>query len=239
MKKTLFTIILSLSLLPLMANETTPTEQIDTLDNSIIAKIDRAYTENMSYGFVATLMAVESSFIPFPSEIVVPPAAYVASKPESNMTVWGVVLAATLGALLGAIINYLLAIWLGRLVIYRFVETKWGHALLLSKEKVERAEAYFVEHGAISTLIGRLVPVVRQLISIPAGLAKMRILPFVCYTTLGAMVWNTILAVIGYIAQGQEELIHRYSHELSVVLLAAVGVGAVVLVVRHLRKKKQ
>lgn len=155
------------------------------------------------------------------------------------MTVWGVVLAATLGALLGAIINYLLAIWLGRLVIYRFVETKWGHALLLSKEKVERAEAYFVEHGAISTLIGRLVPVVRQLISIPAGLAKMRILPFVCYTTLGAMVWNTILAVIGYIAQGQEELIHRYSHELSVVLLAAVGVGAVVLVVRHLRKKKQ
>ncbi|MCQ2384797.1 MAG: DedA family protein [Paludibacteraceae bacterium] len=191
----------------------------------------------MNYGTVAALMAVESSFVPFPSEIVVPPAAYVASKPESDMTIWGVVLAATIGALLGALINYFLALWLGRPIIYRLVDTRLGRLLLLSSEKVQHAEDYFVKHGAVSTLVGRLIPAVRQLISIPAGLSKMRLGTFILFTSLGAAVWNSVLALLGYLAQGQSELIHRYSHELSIILLAAVGIVAVVLIAKKLMKR--
>lgn len=152
--------------------------------------------DNLNYWTVALLMAIESSFIPFPSEIVVPPAAYKAAAGELN--VMGVVLAASSGALLGALINYGLAYWLGRPVVYKFAESKFGKACLLSQEKVEYAEKYFLEHGVSSTLIGRLVPAVRQLISIPAGLAKMKLPIFLFYTFLGASVWNIILAAIGY-----------------------------------------
>ena len=127
--------------------------------------------DNLNYWTVALLMAIESSFIPFPSEIVVPPAAYKAAAGELNVV--GVVLAASVGALLGALINYGLSYWLGRPVVYKFAESKFGKACLLSQEKVEYAEKYFLEHGVSSTLIGRLVPAVRQLISIPAGLARM------------------------------------------------------------------
>ena len=152
--------------------------------------------DNLNYWTVALLMAIESSFIPFPSEIVVPPAAYKAAAGELNVV--GVVLAASVGALLGALINYGLAYWLGRPVVYKFAESKFGKACLLSQEKVEYAEKYFLEHGVSSTLIGRLVPAVRQLISIPAGLAKMKLPVFLFYTFLGASVWNIILAAIGY-----------------------------------------
>ncbi|MDO4191044.1 MAG: DedA family protein [Bacteroidales bacterium] len=192
----------------------------------------------MNYGTVTALMTLESSFIPFPSEIVVPPAAYVASKTDNNMTVPGVVLFATLGAVLGALINYFLSLWLGRPIIYKFANSKMGHLLMLSAEKVQRAEDYFVKHGVVSTFFGRLVPVIRQLISVPAGLAKMRIIPFVGFTALGAFIWNVVLALIGYLAQGQSDLIHQYSHELSIVLLALVVVAIIVVVVKHFMKKQ-
>lgn len=141
-------------------------------------------------------MTIESSFIPFPSEIVVPPAAYKAAAGELN--IFGVVLSASVGAILGALINYILADKLGRPVMYKFAESRFGRACLLSQEKLEHAEEYFREHGVSSTLIGRLVPGVRQLISIPAGLAKMKMSIFLLFTFIGATIWNIILAAIGY-----------------------------------------
>lgn len=234
MKKTLFLTLFLFVLIPFCAAQT-DTAQTDK--TSWVDRVEVLFDENMNYGTVAALMAVESSFVPFPSEIVVPPAAYVASKPESDMTIWGVVLAATIGALLGALINYFLALWLGRPIIYRLVDTRLGRLLMLSSEKVQHAEDYFVKHGAVSTLVGRLIPAVRQLISIPAGLSKMRLGTFILFTSLGAAIWNSVLALLGYLAQGQSELIHRYSHELSIILLAAAGIVAVVLIAQKLMKR--
>ncbi|MEE1020620.1 MAG: DedA family protein, partial [Bacteroidales bacterium] len=163
--------------------------------------------DNMNYGTVTLLMVIESSFIPFPSEVVVPPAAYKALEKESNMNIVLVVVFATLGAIIGALINYFLSLWLGRPIIYKFVETRFGKMCLLDKQKVEKAEKYFDKHGKSSTFIGRLVPGIRQLISIPAGLAKMNIATFVCFTALGAGIWNIILALLGYLGHGNKELI--------------------------------
>ena len=176
------------------------------------------------------LMTIESSFIPFPSEVVVPPAAYMCAT-TGDKNVFLVVLCATLGACLGALINYGLALWLGRPLVYRFANSRLGHVCLIDEEKVQRAERYFDEHGALGTFVGRLVPAVRQLISIPAGLARMNLGRFMLYTTLGAGLWNSILAAMGYYIgrnySGQlEEKIAEYSGELKIVMLAA---GAAVI----------
>jgi membrane protein DedA with SNARE-associated domain len=154
--------------------------------------------------------------------VVVPPAAYKAREEGSDMSVVGVVIFATIGALIGSIFNYFLALWLGRPIIYRFAESRLGRMCLLSKEKVVKAEDYFARHGKASTFIGRLVTVVRQLISIPAGLSRMHFGAFVLFTTLGAGIWNIILAVFGYMAHGQADMIRRFSGELSIVM---VGLG--------------
>lgn len=154
-------------------------------------------TENASYWLVFLLMVVESSFIPFPSEVVVPPAAYLAAT-RGDMNAIVVVVVATAGAIVGALINYYLSLWIGRPIVYRFAESRLGRMCLLSPEKVANAERYFDEHGAASTFIGRLIPAVRQLISIPAGLARMNIGVFVLFTGLGALVWNAILGGLGY-----------------------------------------
>ena len=164
------------------------------------------YNENLNYGTITLLMAIESSFIPFPSELVVPPAAYKALQPGSGLNIALIVLFATLGALIGAYINYYLAKILGRPIIYKFADSRLGHFLLLDVEKVEKAENYFREHGAISTFVGRLITVIRQLISIPAGLAKMKLAPFTLYTFLGAAIWNCVLALLGYFAHGQKDI---------------------------------
>ncbi|MDR0971786.1 MAG: DedA family protein [Bacteroidales bacterium] len=176
--------------------------------------------DNINYGTITLLMAVESSFIPFPSEVVVPPAAYKASKENSDMNIFLVVLFATIGALIGAIINYYLSLFLGRPIIHAFADSKIGKMCLLSSEKVQKAEDYFVKHGRSSTLIGRLIPAIRQLISIPAGLSKMPLLPFILFTSLGAMIWNIVLAILGYIAHGQANLIEQYSSEISYILIS-------------------
>ena len=193
------------------------------------------YSANMNYASITALMTVESSFIPFPSEVVIPPAAYVAADPNSAVyatdsyfvNVALIVLFGTIGAMLGAIINYLLSLWLGRAIIYAFADSKIGHLCLLSREKVEKAEAYFNDHGKVSTFVGRFIPGIRQLISIPAGLSKMHFGWFLFYTFLGAGLWNTVLAVLGYVAHGQADLINEYSHELSVAIL--ILLGAVIL----------
>ncbi len=182
-------------------------------------------------------MAIESSFIPFPSEVVVPPAAW-KSASDPDLNIFLVVVAATVGANIGALVNYYLALWLGRPIIYRFANSRIGHMCLIDAEKVERAEDYFHRHGAISTFVGRLIPAVRQLISIPAGLARMQMGRFLLYTTLGAMTWNTILAAIGYYLstipgiETEEQLLEKvteYSHEIGYVF---IGLG--VLIVAYL-----
>ena len=202
---------------------------------SFIDNIISWYSAHMNHASITALMAVESSFIPFPSEVVIPPAAFVAGQPDSVLCATGnypvdvliIVLFGTLGAMIGAIINYALSVWLGRLIIYKFADSKLGHMCLLSSEKIQRAEEYFREKGNVSTFIGRFIPGIRQLISIPAGLSRMNFGAFLWWTFLGAFIWNCILAALGYIAAGQMSLIKEYSHELSVAIL--VLLGAVVL----------
>ncbi len=199
----------------------------------------------MNYASITALMTIESSFIPFPSEVVIPPAVYVASEPTSALCATGnypvdvalIVLFGTVGAMLGAVINYLLSMWLGRPIIYKFADSRVGHLLLLSSEKVQKAENYFNDHGKVSTFIGRLIPGIRQLISIPAGLAKMHFGQFMLYTFLGAFIWNTVLALLGYIAHGQADLINQYSHELSIIILALVGVVVIYYVGKLVYKR--
>ena len=188
--------------------------------------------DNLNYWTITLLMAIESSFIPFPSEVVVPPAAYKAAGGNSDLNVYLVVLFATIGANIGALINYYLAYFVGRPIVYKFANSRFGHMCLIDEDKVKHAEVYFEKHGALSTFIGRLIPAVRQLISIPAGLAKMKISTFLLYTTLGAGIWNTILAGIGYGLQSvvpEDQLmatVSEYSHELGYVF---IGLGAIVI----------
>lgn len=216
-------------------------------DESIVMKVENWYANNMNYLSITLLMTVESSFIPFPSEVVIPPAAYVAGKEDSTLHVTDnyilnvllIVLFGTIGALLGAIINYLLAMWLGRPIIYAFADSKVGHLCLLSSEKVKKAEDYFNDHGKVSTFVGRLIPGIRQLISIPAGLSKMNFGQFLLYTFLGAGIWNTVLALLGYIAHGQMDLIHAYSHELSIAIMVLLGVVVVYFVVKAVVKRRK
>jgi len=190
---------------------------------SMTEKVAAWYMDNMNYATITLLMVVESSFIPFPSEVVVVPAAYKAIKEDGGLNIILVVIFATIGAIIGALINYFLALRLGRPVIHKLAESRFGKMCLLSSQKVQEAEDYFVKHGKSSTLIGRLIPGIRQLISIPAGLAKMPLLSFVLFTTLGAGVWNIILAVMGFAAHGQADLLDLYSKEIS---YAAFFLGA-------------
>lgn len=187
------------------------------------------FIENANYMFVFLFMVVESSFIPFPSEVVVPPAAYLActnTGAGSDMNIAMVVVMATLGALCGAFINYLLAMWVGRPIVYAFADSRFGHACLIDRAKVDNAEAYFDKHGAVSTFVGRLIPAIRQLISIPAGLAKMNIGVFAIFTALGALAWNIVLASLGYwlsLHVSPEDLFEKVEHYNSYLTYAGYG----------------
>lgn len=198
--------------------------------------------EHLNYWTISILMTIESSFIPFPSEVVVPPAAYHAAA-GSDMNIVLIIVFATMGAILGALINYGLALWIGKPLVYRFADSKLGHFLLLDVSKIQKAEKYFNDHGAISTFIGRLIPAIRQLISIPAGLAKMPVARFIGFTALGAGIWNSVLAILGYslekvVSEDQlVETVTRYSHEIGYTIAAIVAVLIVVLIIRNLKKK--
>ncbi len=214
---------------------------------SLIDNVITWYSTHINYASITALMTIESSFIPFPSEVVIPPAAFVASQPQSALAVTGsypldvllIIVFGTVGALLGAIINYGLSVWLGRPIIYKFADSRVGHLLLLSGEKIQKAETYFNDHGKVSTFIGRLIPGIRQLISIPAGLSRMHFGQFLLYTFLGAFIWNTILAVIGYVANGQMDIIKKYSHELSIAILVIAVLAIAYLVFKHLLSAKK
>ena len=195
--------------------------------------------DHLNYWTITLLMAIESSFIPFPSEVVVPPAAWKAAAGSGGLNVWLVVLFATVGANIGALINYYLAKWLGRPIVYKFANSRFGHMCLIDEAKVKHAEEFFEKHGAVATFIGRLIPAVRQLISIPAGLARMKLTTFLLFTTLGAGIWNAVLAAIGYYLskvpgiETEEQLLEKvneYSHEIGLIciVLAIFVVGFLV-----------
>ncbi len=181
------------------------------------------------------LMAVESSFIPFPSEIIIPPAAYKAALGELN--IYLVILSGTAGALIGALFNYYVAVSLGRKLIYKLADTRLAAMLMVDKKAVEKAEDYFNRHGKSSTLIGRFIPAIRQLISLPAGLAKMNLADFILYTVIGSTLWNIILTVLGYFLYSRKEILHRYYLEISYAFLFMGVVFIAYLLYRGLRKK--
>jgi len=197
--------------------------------------------DNLNYWTITFLMAIESSFVPFPSEVVVPPAAYKAAA-SGELNVWLVIFFATMGAIIGALVNYFLALWLGKPIVYKFANSRVGHMCLLDQEKVETAEKFFRKHGAVATFIGRLVPAVRQLISIPAGLAKMGLAKFVAFTALGAGIWNTVLAALGWYLEAivpDDQLIStvtEYSHEIGYVIIALVTIALGYIIYKGVKK---
>jgi membrane protein DedA with SNARE-associated domain len=197
---------------------------------------------NLNYGTILFLMLLESTVIPVPSEFVVTPAAYHAAG--GDLDVWLVILFATIGADLGASINYVVAYYVGRPVIYKFANSKWGKMCLLSQEKVEKSERYFDDHGIVATLTGRLIPGIRHLISIPAGLAKMNYWKFLLYTTIGAGVWHAILAALGWYLHAivpeneLEDTIKQYNHYIIAVILGIVALAIIYIVVKNIIKAK-
>ena len=198
---------------------------------------------NLNYGTILFLMLIESTVIPFPSEIVVAPAAYHAAAGYQN--VFLVVLFATIGADLGAAINYAAAYYLGRPLIYSFARSRWGRYCLLNEEKIQKSERYFDEHGVIATLTGRLLPVIRQLISIPAGLAKMTFWKFLLYTTLGAGAWNCVLAALGWylhsiVPESQLEAKNEeYSEYIKIIVVTVFVIVAAFFITKSILNKKK
>ncbi len=189
----------------------------------------------MNYISIIILMTIESSFIPFPSEIVIPPAAYLASKGQLN--IYLVILSGVIGSILGALINYYLAVFLGRALVYKMADTKLMHWMMIDRQKIEKAEKYFNKYGAQSTLIGRLIPAIRQLISIPAGLAKMNMGKFLFYTFLGSAIWNTILALLGYYLGENEDILKLYYQEIKIGFMLLLILAAMYLLGRYFWKK--
>ena len=241
-KKLLVILLISLSVLNTNATEQLkPVQQAKPTTTSLtfIQHIEAWYKENTNYFSITALMACESSILPVPSEMVIPPAVYIAMEPDSKLSIFWIIIFGTIGALIGASFNYLMSMWLGRLVVYKFADSKLGKIFLLSSQKIQKAEAYFNDHGKTSTFVGRFIPVIRHLISIPAGLAKMNYLNFILYTALGAGLWNCCLALLGYLAHGQQDMINRYSHELSYVFVALGVVLIGWLVIKTKRKKSK
>jgi membrane protein DedA with SNARE-associated domain len=203
----------------------------------LITQVVDWYMANMNYWTITLLMAIESSFIPFPSEIIIPPAAYKAANGELN--VFLVVFFGSVGALIGALFNYYFAKYLGQALLLKFADTRIARMMLLDRAAVEKSEAYFRKNGNISTLIGRLVPGIRQLISLPAGLVSMNMKNFILYTVIGSTAWNIILAVLGYFFYSQKERLELYYHEISYVML---GLGVLYfgyLIYNGFKKQKE
>lgn len=199
---------------------------------------------NLNYGTIFLLMLLESTVIPVPSEFVVSPAAYHAAG--GNLNIFLVILFATLGADCGATINYLAGYYLGRPIIYRFANSKWGKMCLLNQHKVEKSEKFFYQHGMVATITGRLIPGIRHLISIPAGLAKMKYWQFLLYTTIGAGLWNCILAGLGWYLHAivpEDKLtdkIMEYGEYIKVIIMALVAIAFIYFIVKwYINRRKK
>ncbi len=178
-----------------------------------------AITAGLGYWGVFILMTLESSFLPFPSELAIPPAAWLAS--QGQMDLIPIIIVGTLGSVVGAIINYYLALWLGRPLVYKLMETRLAKLLRLKKRDLEKAEEMFLKNSRQATFIGRLIPVVRQLISIPAGFTKMPFGPFILLTAIGSLLWVTVLAILGYVLGSNQALLLKYYQEIQFIFLAA------------------
>lgn len=190
----------------------------------------------LGYPGILLLMALESSFFPFPSEVVMPPAGYLAAQGRMNPV--AALAAGIAGSVLGALFNYYLAVRLGRPLLHRY-----SRYLLISEASLEKAETFFRRHGEIGTFVGRLVPVIRQYISLPAGLARMAVDRFVLYTAGGAAIWCAILTYIGwYLGMHAEVLrrddVQRYSTLAFIVLLPILALAVAVYVIRHRRLQR-
>lgn len=202
-----------------------------------------SFLSNLNYPTIFFLMLLESTVVPVPSELVVSPAAYHAAG--GNQNVFLVILFATIGADVGATINYVAGYYLGRPIIYKFANSRLGHLCLLNQEKVEKSEKYFYDHGVVATLTGRLIPGIRHLISIPAGLSKMPYWKFLLYTTIGAGVWHAILAALGwymhsFVPEDQlETKLMEYGDYIKWGIIAIVVLVAAYFIVKHYLKKKK
>jgi len=201
---------------------------------SIFSSMIDWYMANMNYWTITILMAVESTFIPLPSELVLPPAAWKAAQGDLNLFL--VIFFASLGCVIGALINYTLSFYLGRVIIYGLADSKLAKVFFINKAKLEHAENYFLENGNTSTFIGRLIPGVRHLISIPAGLAKMNLKKFILYTFIGSALWNTVLSLLGYFFGKNQDLLMQHFHEIS---YAALGIGLIFVAYLILNKRKK
>ena len=193
-------------------------------------------TAGLGHLGVLILMTLESSFIPFPSEIVIPPAAYLASSGEMNLGL--IILAGVAGSLVGASINYFLAVWLGRPLIYRLAATGWARWLMITPGKIERAEKYFLDSSGSATFFGRLIPVIRQLVSLPAGFCRMPFWRFITLTALGSSIWVIVLALLGYFVGANRERLALYYHEISWGFLV-LGIAWLLWKIHVFRKKKK
>ena len=191
---------------------------------------------NLNYGTIFLLMLLESTVIPVPSELVVSPAAYHAAG--GNLDIWLVVLFATLGADVGASINYAAGYWLGRPIIYKFANSRWGHLCLLNQEKVEKSEKYFYDHGVVATLTGRLIPGIRHLISIPAGMGRMPALPFLLVSTLGAALWNGFLLYCGMALRSHWQTVQHYAHKIDLVVVIICILLLLCFIVHRLKSRQ-
>ena len=191
---------------------------------------------DVGYPGIVALMAMESSILPVPAELVMPPAGYWVAKGEMNA--WIVLACGTVGSVLGALANYWMAHVLGRAFVRRF-----GRYVLLSERSLDRAERFFSDHGEISTLVGRLLPVLRHLISIPAGIARMSVSRFVTFTALGAFAWCAVLTGIGYFLGRHEdalpshEEVQRYVGRVMWIVVPLILVGVTIYVIRHRRRR--
>ncbi len=198
---------------------------------------------NLNYWTVFLLMYIEGTVIPVPSELIVSPAAYHAAAGHLDVAL--VIIFATLGAVLGSATNYIAAYYLGRPIVYRFANSKLGHLCLLNQEKIQKSEKYFNDHGVIATLTGRLLPGIRQVISVPAGLAKMKFWKFILYTTIGAGIWNCVLAALGWYLHSivpEEQLndkILEYNDHIKVVILSLFGLMVAYFVIKHFLNKRK
>ncbi|MBQ0063079.1 MAG: DedA family protein [Prevotella sp.] len=202
---------------------------------------------NLNYGTILFLMLLESTVVPVPSELVVTPAAYHAAA--GSLNIWLIILFATIGADIGASINYWVAYFVGRPIVYRFAESRLGKLCLLNRQKVEHAERYFDDHGIVATLTGRLVIGIRHLISIPAGLAKMNYWKFLIFTTIGATAWHAILALLGWYLHSfvpenelDDQILYYADYiKWGIIIIVVIAIGFVVIkkVINKNRNKKQ
>ncbi|MDR2904614.1 MAG: DedA family protein [Helicobacteraceae bacterium] len=186
----------------------------------------------MGYAGIFIMMFLESSFFPFPSEVAIIPAGYLVSKGEMNLYL--VIFCAIAGSLCGALFNYYLAVTLGRKMLI-----KYGHYVFFTEKVMKKVEDYFAAHGHISTFSGRLIPVVRQYISLPAGLAKMNIFLFSFFTALGAGIWVIVLALLGYFLGANEEVIKPYLTNAVIITIIAVSALIFIYFIRHKNKREK